>query len=121
VDISPPGPEPPFSFLRLIRVWKERHSQPEHQHQSDLNFYLWRVLSIIISIFLYLPFQVGTPLLVIFVDRQFPAMPSWAIGFSMLAFIALGFVMGYIAVKGGDRLLTRVETRGWDSDSSTSV
>lgn len=85
--------------------------RPEHQGESAVVFYCWRVVTILSAVVGYLVCQVGFPASVVLLDLWWPAVPNFVLGSTMFLLIVLGFYAGFMLSKGLDAILLSIELR----------
>jgi hypothetical protein len=100
-----------YPFQKYLELWKIQRERPEHAGESAIRFYTFRVFTALSCMFLYLIFQLGTPMLVILADRVRPGLSSTIIGTLMLFLIASGFFLGFYASKAADYVILKFELK----------
>jgi hypothetical protein len=107
-----------YPFQTYLKLWKIQRERPEHAGESATRFYSFRIFTALSCMFLYLVFQLGTPMLVILADRTWSGLSSTIIGALMLFLIASGFFLGFYASKAADFVILKFELRNNSSTPS---
>ena len=103
----------PVEFLPLvIQRWEAQRCHPDHQGERIVEFYSWRILTVLCAVAGYLLGQIGLPIvLVIFILRRVPELSDGALGTAYFVLIAFGTLSGFYLAKVIDSVLLRIEVR----------
>ena len=104
----------------LVKVWQEKRNLPEHQEESSLEFYMWRVILMIGYIIIIMT---APSLLVIFMVAanywpnslavNWPYLSLFAVGFLFLLVICLCGFLVFFSLQRFETLVLRIELRNY--------
>ena len=105
-------------FLRLLKLYREKRKLPEHQGESALSFYMWRVCSFIGYAAIVI-ICLSLPIIFIIAAISWTSLSGYAFGIIFVLLVCLSGILMFLLAKRFEAILLRIELRKHKAKNKT--